>query len=62
MFIRPPEDIKKEGKKWTLLKLLYGLDDGSRKFYSKVKETLQELGLKTLPGDDAFSHKIRTEN
>merc|ERR1712240_581533 len=54
VFVRPPDDIKKEGKIWKLLKPLYGLDDVSRKFYLKVKETLQELGLKTLPGDDAF--------
>merc|ERR1712002_554362 len=34
-------------------------DDASRKFYLKVKETLQELGLKTLPGDDAFYFENR---
>ena len=39
------------------MKPLYGLDDASRKFYLKVKETLQELRLKTLPGDDAFYYK-----
>merc|ERR1712089_64630 len=42
---------------WKLLKPLYGLDDASRKFCLKVKETLQELGLKTLPGDDAFYYE-----
>merc|ERR1711867_380851 len=57
VFVRPPYDIKKEGKIWKLLKLLYGLDDASKKFYLKVKETLQELRLKTLPGDDAFYYK-----
>ena len=41
------------------MKPLYGLDDASRKFYLKVKETLQELGLKTLPGDDAFHYEHR---
>ena len=59
VFVRPPDDIKKEGKIWKLLKPLYGLDDASRKFYLKVKETLQELGLKTLPGDDAFYFENR---
>ena len=34
-------------------------DDVSRKFYLKVKETLHELGLKTLPGDDAFYYENR---
>merc|ERR1711867_5586 len=57
VFVRPPDDIKKEGVVWKLLKPLYGLDDASRKFYLKVKETLQELRLKTLPGDDAFYYK-----
>ena len=40
-------------------KTLYGLDDVLCKFYLKVKETLQELGLKTLPGDDAFYYENR---
>merc|ERR1712112_631426 len=59
VFVRPPKDIEKEGKVWKLLKPLYGLDDASRKFYLKVKETLQKMGLKTLPGDDAvyYEHK-----
>merc|ERR1712240_980760 len=59
LFVRPMDDIKKEGKIWKLLKPLYGLDDVSRKFYLKVKETLQELGLKTLQGDDAFYFENR---
>ena len=59
VFVRPPDDIKKEGIIWKLLKPLYGLDDALRKFYLKVKETLQELGLKTLPGDDAFYYENR---
>ena len=44
---------------WKLLKPLYGLDDASRKFYLKVRETLKNLGLNTLPGDDAvyYQHK-----
>ena len=59
VLLRPPKDIEKEGVIWKLLKPLYGLDDASRKFYLKVKETLQKLRLKTLPGDDAvyYEHK-----
>ena len=45
-----------------MLKPLYGLDDASRKFYLKVRETLQELGLKTLPGDDAFYYENKDGN
>merc|ERR1711895_260102 len=59
VFMKPPEDIRKEGKIWKLLKPLYGLDDASRKFWLKVKETLTELGLKTLPGDEAFYYENR---
>merc|ERR1712126_608784 len=61
VFVRPPDDIKKEGKIWKLLKPLHRLDDASRKFYLKVKEMLQELGLKTLPGDDAFYFENRND-
>merc|ERR1712002_675001 len=59
VFVRPPKDQEKEGVIWKLLKPLYGLDDASRKFYSKVRETLKNLGLNTLPGDDAayYQHK-----
>ena len=53
VYVRPPDDIAKEGIILKLLKPLYGLDDASRKFYLKVKVTLQKMGLKTLPGDDA---------
>ena len=59
VFVRPPRDIEKPGIIWKLLKPLYGLDDASRKFYFKVKETLKAMGLKTLPGDEAvyYEHK-----
>ena len=51
-------------KEWygNFKKSLYGLDDASCTFYLKVKETLQELGLKTLPGDDAFIMRIEMES
>merc|ERR1712002_1135235 len=59
VFVRPPKDQEKKGVIWKLLKPLYGLDDASRKFYLKVKETLKNMGLKTLPGDEAvyYQHK-----
>ena len=57
VYMKPPEDIRKQGKIWKLLKPLYGLDDASRKFWLKVKETLIKLGLKTLPGDEAFYYE-----
>merc|ERR1712002_1035871 len=40
VYVKPPKDQEKEGIIWKLLKPLYGLDDASRKFYLKVRETL----------------------
>ena len=37
VYVRPPDDIKKEGKILMLLKPLYGLDDASRMFWLKVR-------------------------
>ena len=62
VYVRPPYDIKKGGKIWKLLKPLNGLDDVSRQFYLKVKETLNELGLKTPPTDGAFYYENRDGN
>ena len=62
VYMKPPEDIRKPGKIWKLLKPLDGLDDASWKFWLKVKETLTELGLKTLPGDEGFYYENRDGN
>ncbi len=40
VFVRPPNDIKKEGKIWKLLKPLYLLYDVSRKFNLKVNKVV----------------------
>ena len=45
VYMKPPEDIRKQGKIWKLLKPLYGLDDASRKFWLKVKETLNKIRI-----------------
>ena len=47
-------DVKKEGKIWKLKKLLYGLNDVSRKFWLKVREVFDECRLRILDGDEAF--------
>jgi len=57
VFMKPPKDLLKDGIVWKLLKPLYGLDDASRKFYIRVKEVFKEMGLKSLPGDEAFFYK-----
>ena len=54
VFIKPPEDIKKPGVIWRLLKPLYRLDDVSRKFWLRVKEILVTMGFKVMDGDEAF--------
>ena len=54
MYVVPPEDVRKEGKIWKLVKPLYGLDDASRKFWLNVRENLIRLKMQTVPGDAAF--------
>merc|ERR1711867_97680 len=57
VYVKPPQDQEKEGIIWKLLKPLYGLDDASRKFYLKVRETLRNFDLNTLPGEDAVYYQ-----
>ena len=54
VFMLPPPDIKKPGMISKLKKPLYGLDDGSRKFWLKVKEVLKTIGLKVMEGVKSF--------
>ena len=51
IFMKPPQDQRVEGYLWKLKKPFYGLDDNSRKFWLKLKETLVALGLRVMPGD-----------
>ena len=48
VYVRPPDDIKKEGKIWKLLKPLYRLDDTRRKFWLNVRELFLKTRLKIL--------------
>merc|ERR1712101_80300 len=57
VYVKPPKDQEKEGVIWILLKPLYSLDDTSRKFYLKVRETLRNFNLNTLPGEDAVYYQ-----
>ena len=54
VFVIPPPEANKDGKLWLLQKAAYGLLDGSRLFYLKLKEKLEELGLKQVSGDPAI--------
>ena len=44
----PPDDQRVDGYMWKLKKPLYGLDDASRKFWLKLKNTLVKLGLRVM--------------
>ena len=44
VWIKPPQDIRKPGILWRLLKPMYGLEDASRQWYFTLKKTLEELG------------------
>ena len=59
--MKPPKDIKKEGIIWKLNKLLYGLNDASRKFWLRVKNIFKELGLRKLDGDEVVYYKLNEE-
>ena len=59
VFIKPPDDIKMPGFVWRLKKLLYGLDNASRKFWLRLKEILVEMGLSVMDGDEAFHFFLR---
>ena len=58
VFLQPPKDIKRDGYIWKLKKPLYGLNDASWKFWSRVKKIFKEIGLRKLDGDEAVYYKI----
>ena len=43
VFVRPPTDVRTEGKVWKLNKPLYGLGDASRNWYKTFSGALQEV-------------------
>ena len=57
VFVEPPKDLKQENTIWKLKKPLYGLDDASRKFWIRIKEILEGIQMKTIPGDEAFYYR-----
>ena len=54
----PPKDVKKEGYILKLKKTLYRLNDASRKFLLKVKNTFTDIGLGRLKGDEAVYYML----
>ena len=54
ILIKPPKDVKKEGKVWRLKKACYGLVDASRQFYMSVKDELNKFGMQMADNDEAL--------
>ena len=59
VFIQPPPEKANPGKAWKLLKPCYGLYDASRKWYMAVRETLLNMKMKSVSGDDAFFYYLK---
>ena len=54
VFMKPPREVKRLGKIWKFKKPLYGLYDASHKFWLKVREVFDEIGIMSLKGDESL--------
>ena len=55
VYLVPPQEIESRPNiLWKLNKTIYGLNDASRKWYLKVKETLENLGVTMSIYDEAL--------
>ena len=41
VYLKPPKNFAREGKVWLLKKIVYGLSDASKSWYTRVKELLK---------------------
>ena len=57
VYVLPPPEARQDGKLWLLQKGAYGLIDGSRLFYLELKDKLEQLGMRTVSGDQALFTK-----
>ena len=53
LYLMPPPEAATKNV-WKLKKTIYGLNDASRKWYLKVKETLEEFGMTMNKYDEAL--------
>ena len=51
--IQPPNEFRKPGVVWRLMKGLYGLKEAARLWYDELLEALQRNGGRRLTGDSA---------
>ena len=54
IYVSPPAEANRVGKLWLLKQAAYGILDGGRKFYLKLSETLESLGLHKVHADGAL--------
>ena len=44
MFVEPPQELKRPGMIWKLLKVAYGLSDAARNWYESLLDEMLRLG------------------
>ena len=54
VYLIPPPEASSSETLWKLNKVIYGLSDASRMWYLKVKEVLEQLGMKMSIYDEAL--------
>ena len=54
IFVTPPKEAGMDGYLWKMRKAAYGLYDAGRRWWIKVMEVMNELGGKTLVGDESM--------
>ena len=54
VYLEPPKEFKKEGMIWQLNQCVYGLNEASRRWYSKVRHEMEELGASIPKVDPAL--------
>ena len=54
VYMKPPIEVKKDGKIWKLKKVVYGLNDAARNWFHSVRRRLLELGCLQSKYDHAL--------
>ena len=56
VYLKPPIEVRKEGKIWKLKKVVYGLNDAARNWFHSVRRRLLELGCLQSKYDRALCY------
>ena len=60
VYLKPPKDFAGEGKVWLLKKMVQGLSDVSKSWYTRVKEEFLKLNVKVSKYDPGlFMYQYR---